>query len=154
MFVKATPYEDDPRPVSDTHNLYTVEELKGLKDDKERVDAYYKKRADLHDVLMATVGTNDPNAAYPRLEGKEDLRLLKKAIEEFYPDTVRQIQTPAALPTEVSREGRQGIQTEAGISNQSSPEDILSMDALRPKFGGGVQPQGYLLMPASIGVGQ
>ena len=141
LIVKATPFSDDPRPVTGTHNLYTVEELKGLKSDKERVDAYYNKRADLHDVLMATVGIRNPAEAYPKLEGKEDLRLLKKAIEEFYPDKIR--------PTVVEIEN----QTEEG-ANQTSPVNKQPTDGLRPQFGGGVQPQGYLPMLGQIGVGR
>ena len=85
LFVKAEPFGGDPRAVTGTHTLYTVDELKGMQNDKDRVDAYYNKRADLHDVLEATVQTRDVKAAYPKLEGKQELLLLKKAIEQFYP---------------------------------------------------------------------
>jgi len=138
MFVKAVPFSDDPRPVTGTHNLYTVEELKTLKDDKERVNAYYNRRADLHDVLGAAVGTKDPREAYPKLEGKEDLKLLKKAIEEFYPDKIKPVSN----------------QTEVQGADEISPEDRLSTDALRPQLGGGVQPPDYLPVPGQIGVGR
>jgi hypothetical protein len=78
-----------------------------MKTDKERVDAYYNKRADLHDVLQATVNEKDVNAAYLKLKDREDLQLLKKAIKQFYPAAAAaaepvaevQIQTiPPAVP--------------------------------------------------------
>lgn len=95
LFVKATPFDGDPRSVSGTHVLYTVDELRKMKDDKERVDAYYNKRADLHDVLEAVVGTRDPAQAYVKLKEKKDMDLLMKAIKEFYPKDV----VPDAAPT-------------------------------------------------------
>ena len=94
LFLKATPFDDDPRSVSGTHVLYTVGELRKL-NDKERVDAYYNKRADLHDVLEAVVGTRDPAQAYNKLKEKKDTQLLTKAIKEFYPKAV----VPDAAPT-------------------------------------------------------
>jgi hypothetical protein len=84
IFVKATPFDGDPRSVSGTHVLYNVDELRKM-NDKERVDAYYNKRADLHDVLEAVVETRDPAQAYIKLKDKKDMQLLMKAIKEFYP---------------------------------------------------------------------
>ena len=85
LLVKATPFDGDPRSVSGTHVLYTVKELRSMKDDKERIDAYYNKRADLHDVLESVVETRDPAQAYVKLKDKKDTQLLTKAIKEFYP---------------------------------------------------------------------
>jgi len=93
LFVKAEPFDGDPRAVAGTHNLYTVQELNKLTN-KERVDAYYNKRADLHDVLQSTVGTNNVKAAYLKLQNNPELLLLKKAIEQYYPGDVPAPDTP------------------------------------------------------------
>ena len=96
LFVKATPFDGDPRSVSGTHVLYTVDELRKM-NDKERVDAYYNKRADLHDVLEAVVETRDPAQAYLKLKDKKDMQLLTKAIKEFYPAVPDAPAAPAAI---------------------------------------------------------
>jgi hypothetical protein len=93
LFVKAEPFDGDPRPVTGTHNLYTVQELNKMTN-KERVDAYYNKRADLHDVLQSTVGTSNVKAAYLKLQNNPELLLLKKAIEQYYPGDVPPPVTP------------------------------------------------------------
>jgi hypothetical protein len=96
IFVKATPFDGDPRSVSGTHVLYTVDELRKM-NDKERVDAYYNKRADLHDVLEAVVETRDPAQAYVKLKEKKGMELLTKAIKEFYPAVADAAAAPAAI---------------------------------------------------------
>jgi len=93
LFVKAEPFDGDPRAVAGTHNLYTVQELSKMTN-KERVDAYYNKRADLHDVLQSTVGTSNVKAAYLKLQNNPELLLLKKAIEQYYPGDVAPPVTP------------------------------------------------------------
>lgn len=93
LFVKAEPFDGDPRAVAGTHNLYTVQELNKMTN-KERVDAYYNKRADLHDVLQSTVGTSNVKAAYLKLQNNPELLLLKKAIEQYYPGDVAPPVTP------------------------------------------------------------
>jgi hypothetical protein len=184
LFVKAEPFGGDPRAVTGTHTLYTLDELKAMSSDKDRVDAYYNKRADLHDVLEATVQTRDVKAAYPKLEGKQELLLLKKAIEQFYPAAA----APAPAPVEVVKETPPAIPVAnpapapapsappaeapveqggsikliqmggGGDSNSNSGQTIQvavgSTDAPHLQSAGGVQPQGYLLGHARIGVGQ
>jgi len=178
LFVKAEPFGGDPRAVTGTHTLYTLDELKAMSSDKDRVDAYYNKRADLHDVLEATVQTRDVKAAYPKLEGKQELLLLKKAIEQFYPaaaapapapapvevvkETPPAIPAPSAPPAEAPVEQGGSIKLiqmgGGGDSNSNLGQTIQvavgSTDAPHLQSAGGVQPQGYLLGHARIGVGQ
>jgi len=179
LLVGAEPFGDDPRPVTGTHTLYTLDELKSMKTDKERVDAYYNKRADLHDVLQATVNEKDVNAAYPKLKDREDLQLLKKAIKQFYPAAAEPLPEPVPEPEpepEVQIQpiqpaaahavplppGGQAIQMGGGsavpdlktMTNQTISEADGSTGAPHPLFGGGVQPQDYSLGLGHIGVGQ
>lgn len=171
LFVKAEPFDGDPRAVAGTHNLYTVQELNKMTN-KERVDAYYNKRADLHDVLQSTVGTSNVKAAYLKLQNNPELLLLKKAIEQYYPGDVAPPVTPGnfaqttpmaapagavAVPIgpggHITQMGGGGFQTDSN-SNQTIPEAGGSTDAPHPQSGGGVQPQGYLQGLGRIGVGQ
>lgn len=165
MLVGAEPYGEDPRGVTGTHVLYTLDELKAMKSDKERVDAYYNAKADLHDVLEVSTGTRNVRVAYPKLEGRVDLQLLKKAINQFYPDVAAdfRFQTPApaqaAAPIPAApipaAPALQTIQMGGGSnSNQRIPGEGGSTGAPRPLFGGGEQPQGYLPGHARIAVGQ
>jgi len=146
LFVKATPFDDDPRSVSGTHVLYTVGELRKLKDDKERVDAYYNKRADLHDVLEAVVGTRDPAQAYIKLKEKKDMQLLTKAIKEFYPavldaptpplDVAVPVPAPSA-PPKAPMLGGGARPTDAGLL----------------QFGGEMRPLVLQAAPEAVAVG-
>ena len=151
LFLKATPFDDDPRSVSGTHVLYTVGELRKL-NDKERVDAYYNKRADLHDVLEAVVETRDPAQAYIKLKEKKDMQLLTKAIKEFYPKAVPpptapplQPPPPTALPVRPPVDDSYSAKIEY-MSRPDTPESTPPPTApvveppKAPMIGGGARP--------------
>jgi len=142
IFVKATPFDGDPRSVSGTHVLYTVDELRKM-NDKERVDAYYNKRADLHDVLEAVVETRDAAQAYIKLKEKKDMELLVKAIKEFYPAVLDAPAAPAppaplAEPPKAPMLGGGAPPTGAG----------------HLQFGGEMRPLVLQAAPAAVAVGQ
>jgi hypothetical protein len=168
MFVKATPFDDDPRSVSGTHVLYTVGELRKLKDDKERVDAYYNKRADLHDVLEAVVGTRDPAQAYIKLKEKKDMQLLTKAIKEFYPavldaptpplDVAVPVPAPSAPP--VTAKPIVPLAVAVPVPAPSAPPKAPMLgggarptDAGLLQFGGEMRPLVLQAAPEAVAVG-
>jgi len=130
IFVKATPFDGDPRSVSGTHVLYTVDELRKM-NDKERVDAYYNKRADLHDVLEAVVETRDPAQAYVKLKEKKDMELLVKAIKEFYPKAA--VPDAAAAPPPPPA---------VAVPAPPTPSVPLAEPPKAPMLGGGAPPTG------------
>lgn len=156
LFVKATPFDDDPRSVSGTHVLYTIVELRNMKDDKERVDAYYNKRADLHDVLEAVVGTRDPAQAYNKLKEKKDTQLLMKAIKEFYPKDV----VPDAAPTPPPPTAPLAVAVPPPTAPVVEPPKAPMLgggarptDAGRLQFGGVSLPLVPQVAPAAVAVG-
>jgi hypothetical protein len=172
LLVNATPYDGDPRSLSKTHNIYTVAELEAMMDTKKQVDAYQEGRADLHDVLQVTLKTRDIGAARLALKERNDLKLLRQAIDEKYPVPADN-QTPAPAPAPVpvpapsatpafSYENINGRQTAVlgggGSSNSNSDQTIpaanVSTDAPRLQLGGGGQPPVDSLAPAHIAVGQ
>jgi len=99
MVVGATPLTGDPRSVAGTYNLFTRKELTAMGSDKERIDAYYNKRANLHDVLFAVTNEDDVQAASRILETKtaeKEYDLLRRAVKEYYP-------AAAPIPSEVAQ---------------------------------------------------
>ena len=155
LFVKATPFDGDPRSVSGTHVLYTVDELQKM-NDKERVDAYYNKRADLHDVLEAVVETRDPAQAYIKLKEKKDMDLLMKAIKEFYPKAV--VPDAAPTPPPVMAPPPSAPLAVAVPPPTAPPAPMLGggarpMGAGHLQFGGEMRPLVLPAVPAAIAVG-
>jgi hypothetical protein len=150
LFVKATPFDDDPRSVSGTHVLYTVDELKKLPSNKERVDAYYNKRADLHDVLEAVVGSRDAAKAYTLVTADKELQLLAKAIREFYPDVAAPLEKPPAPPPPAPP-----LAPPPPIQTTPIPSAIVApMGGGHLQFGGEMPPLVVPpAVPASIAVG-
>jgi len=168
LLVKATPFDGDPRSVSGTHVLYTVEELRKM-NDTERVDAYYNKRADLHDVLEAVVETRDPAQAYLKLKDKKDMQLLMKAIKEFYPKAVVPDVAPApSAPPETAKpipapsappETAKPIPAPTAPPAEPPGEDPTLAGGARPtgaghlQFGGDLQPLVLQAPLATVAVG-
>lgn len=152
LFVKATPFDGDPRSVSGTHVLYTVDELKKLPSNKERVDAYYNKRADLHDVLEAVVKTRDASQAYTLMKDDKELQLLTKAIKEFYPDVVAPLEKPAPpAPPETAPPPAVPPPTPPVPTPTTT---VAPTGGGHLQFGGGLPPMvAPPAVPASIGVG-
>jgi len=156
IFVKATPFDGDPRSVSGTHVLYTVDELRKM-NDKERVDAYYNKRADLHDVLEAVVETRDPAQAYIKLKEKKDMELIVKAIKEFYPKAVPDATAPAAptappavaVPAPTPSVAPAELPKAPMLGGGAPPTDVGHL-----QFGGEMRPLVLPAAPAAVAVGQ
>ena len=159
LFLKATPFDDDPRSVSGTHVLYTVGELRKL-NDKERVDAYYNKRADLHDVLEAVVETRDPAQAYIKLKEKKDMQLLTKAIKEFYPKAVAPDAAPTPPPVMAPPPTAPLVMTPPPTAPPAEPPKAPMIGGgARPtgaghlQFGGEMRPLVLPAVPAAVAVG-
>lgn len=163
LFVKATPFDGDPRSVSGTHVLYTVDELRKM-NDKERVDAYYNKRADLHDVLEAVVETRDPAQAYVKLKEKKDMELLTKAIKEFYPKAaVPDTPPPPTAPLVIAKPvvpPPTALPDDAESTPLAEPPKAPTLvggarptDAGHLQFGGGSLPLVLPAVPAAVAVG-